>query len=238
MSSNFHPIAVLKSAFRAFFQQDLVLQRESGRLHVALAEPASADKPRPPSRAEKAAKKEAEDLVQARADLAALLDEEASLRSTMRHLAFIEQALAKKGWKALHKVPLDVLQRAHQQLENLVTNWSAPGLACLRSKMAVAVLDREHQDVDAETDAYRTAAVLDSPQVVAEQAIEAAKISSAEDESAALLATYAAMGIEAPGGLAVEVQGELGSPSAKALSKNASRIQPTAADVTLRDLPV
>lgn len=235
MSSNFRPFAVLKTAFKAFFQQDLVLQRDAGRLHVALTEPGQATKPRPPSRAEKVARKEAEDLVQARADLAALLDEDPALRSTMRHLAFIEEALGKKGWKALRKVPLDILQRALDQLENLVTNWSKPGLACLRSKMAVAVLDREHQDVDAEADAYKTAAVLDSPQVVAEQAIEAAKASSAEDESAALLATYAAMGIEAPAGL--EMQGELGSPSAKALAKG-SKAHPTAADVTLRDLPV
>ncbi len=234
MSSNLRPIAMLKSAFRAFFQQDLVLQRDAGRLHVALAEPGQNAKPKRPSRAEKAAKKEAEDLVRARADLAALLDEDASLRSTMRHLAFIEQALAKKGWKALRKVPLDVLQRALDQLENLVTNWSAAGLACLRSKMAVAVLDREHQDADAEADAYKTAAVLDNPAVVAGQAIEAAKASSAEDESAALLATYAAMGIEAPAG--VELQGELGSPSAKALAKGGGR-HATAADVTLRDLP-
>lgn len=234
MSSNFRPIAVLKSAFKAFFQQDLVLQRDAGRLHVALTDPGQPAKPRPPSRAEKAAKKEAEDLVQARIDLTALLDEDPSLRSTMRHLAFIEHALAKKGWKALRKVPLDVLQRALEQLENLVTNWSKPGLACLRSKMAVAVLDREHQDQDAEGDAYKTAAVLDNPQVVAEQAIDAAKASSAEDESAALLATYAAMGLDTPSTL--EMHGELGSPSAKALAK-ASRTQPTAADVTLRNLP-
>jgi hypothetical protein len=127
-------------------------------------------------------------------------------RQTMRHLVFVEQALAKKGLKALHKLPLDVLQHALAQLEGLVTNWSPVGLASLRSKMAVAIIDRDHLDHDAEADVYRTAAVLDAPCPRPVCAPESALGPSDDD---ALAAAYAALGAVAPG--AVETQSELGS---------------------------
>jgi hypothetical protein len=83
------------------------------------------------------------ELARMRASLAGLLDEMPDNRSTLRHLAFIEHALGKKGLRALHKVPYDVLKRALDQFEGLVVNWSDEGLAALRSKMAVTLIERE-----------------------------------------------------------------------------------------------
>jgi hypothetical protein len=237
----FH-LSKLTKGVRAFFRHDLALRRGEGGLRVVLEDPA-AKRPavRPPTKAEKAAARAEQDLQQARAELAQLLDQDAALRSKVRHLTFIEQALAKKGWRGLYKVPLDVLQRALDQLETLVTNWSPVGLACLRSKMAVAIIDREHQDEDAEADAYRTAAVLDNPPSLAAQAIEDARAATEEDEDAALKAAYAALGALAPDSgpetaAPVELHGELGSPSAKALARSAARPAVGADDIRLRDL--
>jgi len=240
MQSLFAP---LKNAVMAFFKHDVALRRGEGRVRLVLEDRLREPAPRPPSKLERAVLKETRELTLAREELARVLDEDKSLRSTMRHLAFVEHALQKKGWRGLYKVPLEVLQKALSQLEDLVTNWSPEGLACLRSKMAVAVIDREHHNPEAEADAYRTAAVLDhSPAEAAQEAIETA-MASTEDEDAALLAAYAAMGVVAPGAeaaeqpAAVELQGELGSRSAKALARNAPRHPAEAADIRLRDLP-
>ncbi|MCK7490381.1 MAG: hypothetical protein MZW92_00100 [Comamonadaceae bacterium] len=99
----------------------------------------------------------------------------------------------RRGFEALHKVPLDVLQRALEQLEGLVVNWSPAGLANLRSKMAVAVIDREHMDpAKPKADAYRTSAVVD-----ATPARRKPKTPSRSDDEA-LAAAYAALGNLAP----------------------------------------
>ena len=235
MSAKTPFLAPLKSAVRAFFKHDVALQRGDAGVRLVLHErgqPAA----RPPTRAEAALRKDERELAQAREDLARVLDEDSASRSTMRHLAFVEHALEKKGWRALHKVPLDVLRKALEQLEAQVTNWSPVGLACLRSKMAVAVIDRDHHDPEPETesDAYRTAAVLESPPVLAARAIEAAK--SSADEDAALLAAYAALGDALPQP-AVELQGELGSRSAQALARDGARSGANGAEpLSLRDL--
>jgi hypothetical protein len=103
------------------------------------------------------------------------------------------------------------------QLEGLVVNWSPVGLAALRSRIAVAIIDRENQNPDAEADAYRTAAVMDTlPNSDFEDGLDV----STDDD--ALAAAYAALGDMAPGG-APEMQGELGSSSAKALARELTR---------------
>lgn len=230
-------LSALKKALVAFFRHDVVLQRDDEGVHVFFEDRANAV-PRPPTRAQRAAQKEQATLERARAALAALLDEDATLRSGLRQLAFVEHALEKKGWRGLHKIPLDVLQKALEQLESMVQNWSDEGLACLRSKMAVAVIDREHMDPNKEPDAYRTAAVLDSPPTAAAKAIRAAMAAATEepagvevsqvDDAQALLAAYAALGVQAeePAGAPVELHGELDSPSAKALAREARRVPP------------
>jgi hypothetical protein len=80
------------------------------------------------------------------AQLAELLDESPEVRDAVRHLSGLEQALRRQGPQALYCVPLEQLQQALQQFEGLVSNWSPTGLASLRSKMAVAVLEREGED--------------------------------------------------------------------------------------------
>jgi hypothetical protein len=255
MSSGRSPLGALKKAVQAFFQHDVVLHRNDEGVRLLFEDRRQPVAPRPRSRSEVAAAKDQRELERARNELAALMDQDATLRSTLRHLAFVEHALEKKGWRGLHKVPLDVLQKGLQQLESLVTNWSPEGLACLRSKMAVTVIDREHHDEDNDPDARKTAAVLDNPPDIAAKAIAtarrappaaaplapaapvptAAQTAAATDaaakagveatevaDEAALLAAYAALGASAPTG-EIEVQGELTSPSAKALRRDGGR---------------
>ncbi|MEO5733709.1 MAG: hypothetical protein ABIN96_17035, partial [Rubrivivax sp.] len=153
-------------------------------------------------------------------------------RPTLRHLVFVEHALAKKGLRALHKLPLDVLQRALEQLEGMVTNWSPTGLASLRSRMAVAIIDREHMDPEAEADAYRTSAVLDASLLAPASPI-ADSSEDDVDEDAALAAAYAAMGHAPPGVL--EVLPELQSPSARAMSQRSRSASTVDVELDLRE---
>jgi hypothetical protein len=221
-------LAPVRQLASAFFRHDLALQRKQGQVQIVLAPRPAASESKKEARSDAERRRRHEELMLVRTELAALLNELPETRSTMRHLVFIEQALAKKGLKVLHKLPLDVLQRAHEQLENLVINWSAAGLANLRSKMAVAIIDREHMDPDAEADAYRTAAVLDRDDEMPK--LPAAEAAPPRDDEEALAAAYAALGHLAPGGPdagdamttvpgAILLQGELGSASARALLK-------------------
>ena len=182
------------------------------------------------SAAELAQPKDSAELALMLEQLRALLAEMPQARQTLRHLVFVEQALARKGLRALHKLPLEVLQRALEQLEGLVTNWSPVGLASLRSKMAVAIIDREHMDPDAEADAYRTVAVLDAEPL--EASLPEVEVRTDDD---ALAAAYAALGSLAPETAAVELQGELGSPSARAVAPPPARVG-DAAEIRLREL--
>ncbi|MBX3600909.1 MAG: hypothetical protein KF863_09795 [Rubrivivax sp.] len=221
----------LRQAAAAFFRHDLALRRDDSGVHVVLEERPAPGQPRPPTRAEAAAAKEQAELALIRAQLKELLDELPETRQTMRHLVFVEQALAKKGLKALRKVPLDVLQRALDQFEGLVTNWSPEGLANLRSKMAVTIIDREHQAADDDNDAHRTAAVLDhAPPSLPPEPLP----DRSEDE--ALAAAYAALGNAAPVAVEVELQGELGSRSAKALARPVPRDAGRAPEIRIHEL--
>jgi hypothetical protein len=213
----------LRHLAAALFKHDVALRTERGEVHIVLQDRHAKGHQPKERRDEQIARRQTEELMQIRTELAALLNELPETRGTMRHLVFVEQAMAKKGLRVLHKLPLDVLQRAHEQLENLVTNWSPVGLANLRSKMAVAIIDREHMDPAAEGDAYRTAAVLDVDRPGPETDTPASEIG--EDE--ALAAAYAALGAASP--LAVEMQGDLGSASGRSLARPAA---PHAADTT------
>lgn len=251
MSTIFRWLAPVRQMASAFFRHDLRLRREEGgQLHVVLAQRKSATAPGKPDLAESERRRRHAETMLVRTELAALLNELPETRSTMRHLVFVEQAIAKKGLKVLHKVPLDVLRRAHDQLDNLVINWSAAGLANLRSKMAVAIIDREHMDPDAEADAYRTAAVLDPDGDKDEREMDLASLATesaaprSDDE--ALAAAYEVLGSLGTGpgtgfgdlaAVAVEMQGELGSASARALLKPQSRsFDPEPAEISIRVL--
>lgn len=195
----------LRQAAQIFFARDLGLRRGEAGLEIVLQE-RRVGRQKPLTREELAKRKEREELQQMLQQLAAVLDELPETRRTLRHLVFVEQALQRKGWRSLHKLPLDLLQRALEQLEGLVVNWSPVGLANLRSKMAVAIIDREHMDPNAEADAYRTsmpmeagaqAAADEAPEVVELDADSAEAMALAEGDEAALAAAYAALGVAA-----------------------------------------
>lgn len=71
-----------------------------------------------------------------------LLDLHPTSRQLMRHLGYVERALARQGIRALDEVPVEVLATALQQLDAIVSNWSDRNLAELRSRMAVAIQRR------------------------------------------------------------------------------------------------
>jgi len=228
----FKVIGLLRHAAATFFRHDLALRHGEDGVHIVLEERApAADRKRKPNRVELATKRDNAELTLMLEQLRTLLAELPQARQTLRHLAFVEQALAKKGLRALHKLPLEVLQRALEQLESLVTNWSPTGLANLRSKMAVAIIDREHMDPDAEADAYRTVAVLDT-----EPLEEAPPGVESNNDDDALAAAYAALGNLAPEKAAVEMHTELGSPSARAVVPPVTRRDDGAVEIRLREL--
>lgn len=236
MPSILRPFTFIAQAIKAFFRADVRLRRGDRGLEVVLDEPAA----KPPrtgkrsgKRSDAAALKEQQELQCIQASLTRLLDELPDNRTTLRQLAFIEHALAKKGLRGLPKVPYDVLKRALEQFEAVVVNWSDEGLATLRSKMAVMLIEREAE--------AKTAAAPLAPAVRREaEDVDAAPLAhpvalegeDAAEAEAALLAAYGdvmlpALDLDARDAAApsaaVELQGELHSPSAKAIAKAVRR---------------
>jgi hypothetical protein len=103
------------------------------------------------------------ELERVRLDLAAVLDQHPESRQVMRHARALERGLEKRGRFALDDLPVQVIRRALEQLDTLVTDWSVEGLSTLRSKAAVAVADRER--VENERDAVRRSASEDEVEV-------------------------------------------------------------------------
>ena len=103
------------------------------------------------------------ELERVRLDLAAVLDQHPESRQVMRHARALERGLEKRGRFALDDLPVQVIRRALEQLDTLVTDWSVAGLSTLRSKAAVAVADRER--VENERDAVRRSATEDEVEV-------------------------------------------------------------------------
>jgi hypothetical protein len=235
MSAVIRALQSLQRAVQAFFSHDISLRRSGKRVALVLEsrnEPAATGRQRP---ADARAQRERAELALMLQQLGPLLSGEPDTRQRCRHLVFVEHALDKKGLRALHKLPLDVLQPALDQLEGLVTNWAPEGLANLRSKLAVAVIDREHMDPAAEADAYNTAMPLETP----EPAEMRPAGGSADDR--ALAAAYAALDAAGHGpargeAVAVEMQGELASPSAKAVARAARRVPGSLPEIQLREL--
>jgi hypothetical protein len=232
----------LKRAAQAFFQSDVKLRREDGGVRLVLAERGAEPVTRPPTAAERLAERHKAELQLMLEQLAQVLDELPETRETLRHLVFVEHALKKKGLKSLRKMPLDVLRRALDQFEGLVTNWSPEGLANLRSKMAVTVIDRETDPgltdpdgMDSMFSPSQLEAVLDPPRIAAERAIEAARESAFADSTIERLALE--FGVARKPASTVELQGELHSPSAKALGRGpGARATGAIGQIELRDL--
>jgi hypothetical protein len=125
--------------FRRLLRCRVTLKREGKNLNVVLVP----DEPDAP--VQESVDKDAEALRLLRADLKSLLDAHPMTRRMVaRHLAAFERALAKHGMNALNRVPIDVLVPALAQLEALVSNWSSPSLASLRSEMSVTLINRSN----------------------------------------------------------------------------------------------
>jgi hypothetical protein len=138
----FRPVARLA---HLFFRSQLKLRLRGG-LRLEWVD-RDATGPLSPA-AQRAAREQAELDLMLR-ELTALLDEDPDIRDSLRHLVFVEQALAQQGLSALQQVPVTVLRKGLDQFEGLVTNWGPRGLASLRSRMSVAVSMRGQEDDDA-----------------------------------------------------------------------------------------
>ncbi len=233
LSRLFKPIG---QAASAFFRHDLALKRGKQGVEIIL-EPRQADGSKPDRRRhveDEARVKSRAELELVLSQLKALLDEVPETRGALKQLVFVEHALQKKGLKALHKLPLPVLQKGLEQLEGLVTNWSPAGLANLRSKMAVAIIDREHHDPAKEGDAYRTAAVLEHDVLPPDPISQQPEVAEMSDDQA-LAAAYASLGAMSPAG-GIELQGELGSPSSRAMAPPPPRPSESAGEIQIRTL--
>lgn len=125
----------------------LKFEREGLNLHVKLvdARKEAADKAREEAALKLLALRELEDQRggQMQTQLRALLLRHPNARTVLRHLAIFESLLRKNGERAFVEPPIVLLRSALRQLEGLVTDWSARGLAELRSRLAVAIKERE-----------------------------------------------------------------------------------------------
>jgi hypothetical protein len=121
---------------------DLKLERDGRDFHIRIAAaPPGAE----PQASSEAAIAEAAPL---RAALKALLDSHPQARKVLRHLRYVERALATQGLAALAGIPVDVLAVALGQLDSIASDGSNRRLADLRSKMALAVLARPEDPLD------------------------------------------------------------------------------------------
>jgi hypothetical protein len=162
-----------------------------------------------------------------------VLDEQPGARQALRHLVYFEAKFRRKGLKALHGTPLPLLSKALEQFEALVVNWSPVGLATLRSKMAVAVIQREGESPEAADAAGPDTLAEDALLLEDAHAGPAAAPELAADPAAELAAAYAAaLGTATEPAGAVELQGELGSRS----TPRPSAGRDSAVDLRLREL--
>lgn len=231
MSALLRPFTLVARAVRAFFKADLQLRRGERGIELVLDEPPPKPRAQPRDQARPADQERAQRELQAMCrSLERLLDESPRNRVAMRQLAFVEQALRKRGLKALQKVPYDALKRAHDQLEGMVVNWSDAGLATLRSKMAVTLMEREPEGAVAA--APVAAQDEPSPSVMETVPLAHPVALEGDDAAEAEAALRAAYGEVALAGLdlapepeepPVSMHGELSSPSAKAMARAARR---------------
>lgn len=199
----------LRRAFSVVFRQHLKLRVVGNGVRVVLQQRSDPRLHREPSAEERQARHAAQELALMRQQLHDLLNDSPETRLALRQLACVEQTLEHQGQAALQQLPADLLQRALEQLEGLVVNWSPVGLALLRSRLVVAALAQERQTAaDADADAVAAGhaprpgragkadadTVIDSrPDAGFSSGVD---VSAAEDE--ALAAAYAALGPWAP----------------------------------------
>lgn len=128
----------LGQASHLFFKSQVKLRLRGG-MRVELVERDGRRRVSPEQLAERQRQVELSLMV---GELAQCLDADPDIRPELRHLAYLETMLRQQGLDALQVLPLEVLRKALDQFEGLVSNWSPRGLATLRSKMAVALHER------------------------------------------------------------------------------------------------
>ena len=193
-----HSTALFRQAVLAFFKFDVALRRHDGRYRLVFSSSGpGATEARSP-RARQAAMQAERDLSLARTALTKLLDGSRGLRSSSKYLAAMEESLASEGWQGLNTVKRRVLEAALSEFEDLITNWSDEGLAGLRSRMAVTLAQRSREASESEDELEGAAPGMDAdtPRATAARAIQAAMAPGDEDD-AALLAAYEALGVAA-----------------------------------------
>ena len=222
----------LKQIVDAIFRHDVVLRRDADGVRVVFNDRATGGDTARVNPAAQAAAKESLELELMRSQLAAVLDELPETRSTLRHLAFVDDALGKKGLRALDELPLDLMRHALDQFEGLVMNWSPAGLASLRSKMAVATIRRESMDPDAGPDSYRTSTMLEPAPPRDAAGVVALKREDEEALAAAYAAYAACAALRNPTVPIAEfvMHGEPDSPSARAARAAPVEISPPQAN--------
>lgn len=131
---------------RAVFVDQLRLRREGAKLKIALsvhgglspASPASAM--RAAAAAATAALTEAAEPAQAmKRALGALLDSRHDSRAVLKHLAALERHLGVQPWPFFQELTLSSLQSMARQLQGLVSQPPAPGVARLLAELADAI---------------------------------------------------------------------------------------------------
>ncbi len=216
MSILFRFLKPIVKALVGLFRHDLVLKRSERGVAIVLERRAAQGRgpSRRQQREDEARRKARAELELLLAQLKDLLDEIPESRGSLKQLVFVEHALQRKGLMVLHRLPLPVLRKALGQLEGLVTNWSPHGLANLRSKLAVAIIDREHHDPEKSADASRTAAVAELLDTVPAGLSSVPELPERSDDEA-LAAAYAQWGRVAPPATMAR-QGDPGSATARA----------------------
>lgn len=133
----------LKRAARAIFKDDIRVVRSEAGVRVWLHDGQGPALPPGELEKQRAARREQDLLDRMRREISTLLDDLPGSRLRLKQLAHVEQRLKTEGLTVLQAVPLPLLRLALTQFEGEVVNWTPEGLACLRSKMAVALRDRE-----------------------------------------------------------------------------------------------
>lgn len=119
---------------RAQLRRPLRFEWRGMQIHLVLGPP-----PPPPT----PAVTPGEALRRCHAELGALLGRHPEARHLMRHLSFVEQAIARAGSRALRQdVPVMVLRKALEQLELLIRDEPSAALEELRTRFEQAIAAR------------------------------------------------------------------------------------------------
>jgi len=142
---------------------DLRLERDGQNLHIRIAAATPAGEPQAPIETARA------EAAPSRAALKALLDPHPQARKVLRHLRYVERALATQGLAVLAAMPVEALAVALKQLDSIASGRSDRRLADLRSKMAVAVMERSN-DAPAADPADRLSDFVTESRLLVEEA--------------------------------------------------------------------